>query len=106
MFLQNELICEGYSTAGYLWEHYPELHGFLEPIVTANKCTKIYPCYVKITDDNGNDFYMLRFMGKNKTPIYCTTDKNKKIVPIVAVTRKAPVEEIDLNELYEHRELQ
>ena len=39
-------------------------------------------------------------------PIYCTTDRNKKLVTIVAVTRKVPVAELDLNELYEHRELQ
>ena len=32
-----DLQCEGYSTARYLWEHYPELHDFLKPIVEANK---------------------------------------------------------------------
>lgn len=101
-----DLQCEGYSTARYLWEHYPELHEFLKPIVEANKNTRIYPCYLRTTDDNGNAYYIVRFMGKGKMPIYCTTDRNKKIVTIVAVTRKVPVEEIDLNELYEHRELQ
>ena len=101
-----DLQCEGYSTARYLWEHYPELHDFLKPIVEANKCTRIYPCYLRTTDDNGNSYYVLRFMGKGKMPIYYTTDRNKKIVTIVAVTRKVPVEELDLNELYEHRELQ
>ena len=101
-----DLQCEGYSTASYLWEHYPELHDFLKPIVEANKCTRIYPCYLKVADDTGNEYYVLRFMGKGKMPIYCTTDRNKKIVPIVAVTIKVPVEEIDLNELYEHMELQ
>lgn len=100
-----DLQCEGYSTARYLWEHYPELHDFLKPIVEANKCTRIYPCYLKVTDDNDNEYYVLRFMGKGKMPIYCTTDRNKKLVTIVAVTRKVPVEEIDLNELYEYREL-
>ena len=100
------LICEGYSTARYLWEHYPELHDFLKPIVEANKYTRICPCYLKTTDDNGNNYYVMRFMGKNKMPIYYTTDKNKKMVTIVAVTRKVPAEEIDLNELYEHRGLQ
>ncbi len=100
-----DLKCEGYSTAMYLWEHYPELHNFLKPIVEANKCTRIYPCYLKTTDDNGNDYYVLRFMGNGKMPIYYTIGRNKKLVTIVAVTRKVPVEEIDLNELYEYREL-
>ena len=100
-----DLQCEGYSTARYLWEHYPELHDFLKPIVEANKCTRIYPCYLRTTDDNGNDYYIVRFMGAGKMPIYFTIDRNKKPVTIVAVTRKVPAEEIDLNELYEHREL-
>ena len=65
--MENEnLICEGYSSAWYLWEHYPEIHDFLKPIVKANKCTKIYPCYLKYTDSYGNDYYYLRFMGKVK----------------------------------------
>lgn len=98
--------CDGYSTASYLWEHYPELHDFLKPIVEANKCTRIYPYYLKVSDENGNEYYILRFMGKGKMPIYFTTDRNKKLVSIIAVTRKVPVEELDLNELYEHRELQ
>lgn len=101
-----DLQCEGYSTARYLWEHYPELHDFLKPIVEANKCTRIYPCYLKVADDTGKEYYVLRFMGKGKTPIYYTTDRNKKLVTIIAVTRKVPVEELDLNELYEYRELQ
>ena len=101
-----DLQCEGYSTARYLWEHYPELHDFLKPIVEANKCTRIYPCYLKTTDNTGSEYYVLRFMGKGKMPIYYTTDRNKKLVTIVAVTKKAPIEELDLNELYEHRELQ
>ena len=45
-------------------------------------------------------------MGRGKMPIYYTTDRNKKLVTIIAVTRKVPVEELDLNELYEYRELQ
>ena len=101
-----DLQCEGYSTARYLWEHYPEIHDFLKPIVKANKCTKIYPCYLKYTDSYGNDYYYLRFMRKSKTPIYFTTDRNKQMIIIIAATRHVPVEKIDLNELYEHRELQ
>ena len=101
----QELKCEGYSTAEYLWNHYPELHSFLQPIIEINKATKIYPCYLQKTDDNGNSYYILRFMGKGKTPVFCTIGYNKKYYSIVAVTRKAPVEEIDLNELYEYREL-
>ena len=101
-----DLQCAGYSTARYLWEHSPELHDFLKPIVEANKCTSIYPCYLKVADDTGKEYYVLRFMGKGKTPIYYTTDRNKKLVTIIAVTRKVPVEELDLNELYEYRELQ
>jgi hypothetical protein len=103
MELLPELKCEGYSSAEYLWIHYPELHEFLDPIVKTNPNAKLYPCHL-ITHNDNTDYYVIRIMGKNKNPIIDVKDKNNNIQFFHAITRKAPVTEIDLNELYEHRE--
>lgn len=92
------LKCEGYSTVKYLMEKFPELNEYLEPMAKINENAVIYPCYA---DWAGN--YIIRFMGKNQSPLIAI--KNDTHTEwFHAVTKKAPITEIDINNLYEFKE--
>ena len=99
-----KLKCEGYSTVKYLMEKFPELNEYLEPMAKINENAVIYPCYGRCAGLAGQpDNYVIRFMGKNQWPIVAIQN-DTHTEWFHAITRKAPVIEIDINNLYEFKE--
>lgn len=99
-----KLKCDGYSTIKYLMEKFPELNEYLEPMAKINENAVIYPCYGRCAGLAGQpDNYVIRFMGKNQCPIVAIQN-DTHTEWFHAITRKAPVTEIDINNLYEFKE--
>lgn len=93
-----KLKCDGYSTVKYLMEKFPELKDYLEPMAKINENAVLYPCYA-----NWAGHYVIRFMGKNQSPLIAI--KNDAHTEwFHAITKKAPITEIDINNLYEFKE--
>lgn len=98
------LKCDGYSTVKYLMEKFPELNDFLEPMAKINENAVIYPCYGRCAGVVGQpDSYIIRFMGKNQCPLVAIQN-DTHTEWFHAITRKAPITEIDINTLYEFKE--
>ena len=99
-----KLKCDGYSTVKYLMEKYPELNEFLKPMAKINENAVLYPCYGICSGVEGqSDNYVIRFMGKNQCPLIAIQN-DTHTEWFSAVTRKAPINEIDINTLYEFKE--
>lgn len=94
------LNCDGYSTVKYLMENFPAVKDYFVPMAKINENAKIYPCYMELKKDNNQDNYVIRFMGKNQSPIFAI-ENDKQSEWFTAVTYRVLVSELDIKKLYE-----
>lgn len=97
----KDVTIDGYTTVGYLYEHFEQYRECLEMAYKFNKHYRLYPGYFRVTLDSGEECILMQPLIEG--PVGLTRlgiiKNEKEQVPYVAKTFKFP-KDFNTDEFY------
>ena len=89
---EDDVTIDGYTTVGYLYEHFEQCREFLETAYKTNKNYKLYPGYTRVTLDSGEECIMMRPLIEGPVGLISigVIKSEKENLPYVAKSYKFP----------------